>query len=218
MGSKNPSRLLTRTTSQSESTRVPRDTYDTSRRTARSTGADSPVTAPSVTDAAPSITVPSAGMMSLASTNTRSPRRSVPASTRRYSLRLVPSSRFAYKLRPINRSVAARALPHSAATDSAKFASRTLNHSHAAMARTNVARRAPSGAPTAVANPKIVVKMLATYTPRVTGFRNCTRGTSFVNEFRMAADTIARLRRLVGGSPPGTVPFTICPLRSLAGA
>jgi hypothetical protein len=75
---------------------------------------------------------------------------------------LVPSSRFAYKFRPIDRSVAARALPHSAATDSAKFASRTLNHSHAAMARTNAARRPPSVAPNAVANPKMVVKMLAT--------------------------------------------------------
>jgi hypothetical protein len=47
-----------------------------------------------MTEAAPSITVPSAGMMSLASTSTTSPRRKVPASAMWYSLRSEPSSRF----------------------------------------------------------------------------------------------------------------------------
>ena len=162
IGSKNPSRLLTRTTSQSESICVPQRTNEQAGPVARSTGADSPVTAASLTEAAPSITVPSAGMMSFASTSTTSPRRNVSASTRRYSLRFVPSSRFACTFPAIDRSVAARALAHSTTIDSAKFANRTLNHSHAAIARTNAARRAPSVAAKAVTDQMTVVKMLPT--------------------------------------------------------
>jgi hypothetical protein len=153
MGSKNPSRLLTRTTSQSDSTWVPQRTDENCAPTVRSTGADSPVTAPSLTEAAPSMTVPSAGMMSLASTSTRSPRCSVPASTMQYWFRLVPSSRFACVRPPIDPSLAAHALAHSTATASAKLANSTLNHSHAAISSMNVARHA---------SPTIVVKMLPT--------------------------------------------------------
>ena len=59
-----PSRLVTRTTSQSDSTRVPPVTEEKSPPASRSTGADSPVTALSLTEATPSTTSPSAGMMS----------------------------------------------------------------------------------------------------------------------------------------------------------
>ena len=69
-----PSRLVTRTTSQSDSTRVPPVTAEKSPPASRSTGADSPVTALSFTEATPSTTSPSAGIVSLASTSTRSPR------------------------------------------------------------------------------------------------------------------------------------------------
>ena len=76
-----PRGCVTRTTSQSESTRVPPVTEEKSPPASRSTGADSPVTALSFTEATPSMTSPSAGMISLASTSTRSPRRSALAST-----------------------------------------------------------------------------------------------------------------------------------------
>ena len=69
-----PSRLVTRTTIQSDSTRVPPVTEEKSPPASRSTGADSPVTALSFTEATPSMISPSAGMMSLVSTSTRSPR------------------------------------------------------------------------------------------------------------------------------------------------
>jgi hypothetical protein len=44
----------------------------------------------------------------------------------------------------------------------AKFASKRLNHSHAATARANRACHAPIVAPRSVANPTRVVKMLPT--------------------------------------------------------
>ena len=65
----------TRTTIESDSTRVPPVTEEKSPPDSRITGADSPVIALSSTDAAPSITSPSTGMTSPASTNTKSPLR-----------------------------------------------------------------------------------------------------------------------------------------------
>ena len=56
-----PGFTLTRTTSQSESTRVPPVTEEKSPPDSRITGADSPVIADSSTEATPSITSPSAG-------------------------------------------------------------------------------------------------------------------------------------------------------------
>ena len=61
------------TTMRSESTRVPPVTADRSPPDSRITGADSPVIADSSTDAMPSITSPSPGMRSPATTTTRSP-------------------------------------------------------------------------------------------------------------------------------------------------
>ena len=54
--------------------RAARDATRSRRPLSRSTGADSPVTALSLTEATPSTTSPSAGIVSLASTSTRSPR------------------------------------------------------------------------------------------------------------------------------------------------
>ncbi len=68
-----PGRAVTWTLSQSETTRVPPVTAERSPPLSRITGADSPVIADSSTEAIPSITSPSAGMMSPASTRTRSP-------------------------------------------------------------------------------------------------------------------------------------------------
>ncbi len=70
-----PGFAVTRTTSQSDSTRVPPVTDEKSPPDSRTTGADSPVTADSSTVAAPSITSPSAGIRSPASTSTKSPLR-----------------------------------------------------------------------------------------------------------------------------------------------
>ena len=68
-----PARLVTVTTISSESTRVPPVTAQRSPPDSRITGADSPVIADSSTLAMPSITSPSAGMISPAVTTTWSP-------------------------------------------------------------------------------------------------------------------------------------------------
>ena len=64
------------TTIRSDSTLVPPVTADRSPPDSRITGADSPVIADSSTEATPSTTSPSPGMVSPASTTTWSPRRS----------------------------------------------------------------------------------------------------------------------------------------------
>ncbi|MNV96250.1 hypothetical protein D3C71_1912350 [compost metagenome] len=68
-------------TSQSERMRVPPVTEAKSPPDSRITGADSPVMALSSTDAPPSITSPSQGIISPASTSTTSPLRSSSAGT-----------------------------------------------------------------------------------------------------------------------------------------
>ena len=62
-----------RTRIQSDSTCVPPVTAERSPPDSRMTGADSPVIAASLTEAMPSMTSPSDGMMSPASTSTTSP-------------------------------------------------------------------------------------------------------------------------------------------------
>ena len=76
-----PCAAVIRTTIQSERTVVPPVTADRSPPASRITGADSPVIAASFTEAMPSITSPSPGIMSPASTSTMSPGRSCEAST-----------------------------------------------------------------------------------------------------------------------------------------
>ena len=71
-----PGSCVISTTMWSDSTRVPPVTALRSPPDSRMTGADSPVMADSSTEAMPSITVPSPGMTSPASTTTTSPRRS----------------------------------------------------------------------------------------------------------------------------------------------
>ena len=74
-----PGAAVMRTLIQSESTCVPPVTAERSPPDSRMTGADSPVIAASLTEATPSITSPSDGMVSPASTRTTSPtRRLVP--------------------------------------------------------------------------------------------------------------------------------------------
>ncbi len=68
-----PSAAVMRTLIQSDSTTVPPVTAERSPPDSRMTGADSPVIAASLTEAMPSITSPSEGMVSPASTSTTSP-------------------------------------------------------------------------------------------------------------------------------------------------
>ena len=77
-----PGSLLIRTTSQSDSTRVPPVTALRSPPASRMTGALSPVIALSSTEATPTTISPSLGMKSPASTSTRSPLRSSALVTR----------------------------------------------------------------------------------------------------------------------------------------
>ena len=110
--------------SQSDTTVVPPVTEQKSPPLSRTTGADSPVMADSSTEAMPSITSPSPGMISPADTMTMSPRRSsleetivsLPFSSRRCAL-----VSFCVFFR-----LAACALPRPSATDSAKFANSTV--------------------------------------------------------------------------------------------
>ena len=77
-----PGAAVMRTRSQSERTWVPPVTAERSPPASRMTGADSPVIAASLTEATPSITSPSEGMVSPASTRTMSPTfRLVPATS-----------------------------------------------------------------------------------------------------------------------------------------
>ena len=95
----------------------------------RMTGADSPVIAASLTEATPSMTSPSEGMMSPASTSTTSPTFSAVLGTSLIVGRgSAPSSLALVSVRVL-RSDSACALPRPSATASAKFANRTVNHS-----------------------------------------------------------------------------------------
>ena len=76
-----PGAAVIRTRIQSDSTCVPPVTAERSPPDSRMTGADSPVMAASLTEAMPSMTSPSEGMKSPASTSTMSP-----------TLRLVPGT------------------------------------------------------------------------------------------------------------------------------
>ena len=77
-----PGAAVMRTFIQSDRTSVPPVTAERSPPDSLITGADSPVMAASFTEAMPSMTSPSEGMVSFASTSTRSPiLRLVPATT-----------------------------------------------------------------------------------------------------------------------------------------
>ena len=144
-----PGFAVTRTTIQSDSTRVPPVTAEKSPPDSRITGADSPVMALSSTDATPSITSPSAGITSPASTSTMSPlRRSSDSSGCHFSpcagtRRIGTSIRLAQVCFFSARSDAACALLRPSASASAKLANSTVNHSHSAIARMKPAGASP---------------------------------------------------------------------------
>ena len=119
-----------RITMRSLSTRVPPVTALRSPPLSRMTGADSPVMADSSTLAMPSMTSPSAGMMSPASHTTRSPFCNVGCAE--LSLRVRSHRRRAIVSLRALRKLAACALPRPSATASAKLANSTVNQSQTA--------------------------------------------------------------------------------------
>ena len=150
-----------RTTSQSDSTRVPPVTEAKSPPDSRITGADSPVMALSSTEATPSITSPSSGITSPASTSTTAPLRSSSASCGCHDEPWRGCSSFlAMIFFFMPRSDEACALLRPSAIASAKLANSTVNHSHSAMARMKPCGASPC--PPSACTHRMVVRMLPT--------------------------------------------------------
>ena len=156
-----PGFALMRTISQSDRTRVPPVTALRSPPLSRITGALSPVIALSSTEATPSMTSPSPGMTSPASTSTVSPFRSeLPETFACSDPRSGRCSRFAWTSWRDRRSVSAWALPRPSAIASAKFAKRTVSHSHTETQKMNPAGASPC--PTSAWTQRPEVRMLPT--------------------------------------------------------
>ena len=141
-----PGFAVIRTTSQSDSTRVPPVTLLRSPPLSRITGALSPVIALSSTDATPSMTSPSLGIKSPASTSTTSSLRRAAAGT---GWCAAPYSRSVELLGRARRvaslaSESAWALPRPSAIASAKLANSTVNHSQAETPRMNPGDSVPA--------------------------------------------------------------------------
>ena len=150
-----------RTTSQSDSTRVPPVTEAKSPPDSRITGALSPVMALSSTEATPSMTSPSSGITSPASTSTTAPLRSSSASCGCHDEPWRGCSSFlAMVFFFMPRSELACALLRPSAMASAKLAKSTVNHNQTAMAKMKPAGASPAP-PRACAN-RMVVRMLPT--------------------------------------------------------
>ncbi len=184
-----PGSWVISTTIRSEVTRVPPVTALRSPPDSRMTGADSPVIADSSTVAMPSITVPSPGISSPASTTTTSPRVSSEAA-------LVPpsTSRATVSLR-MDRSVSAWARPRPSAKASAMLAKITVSQSQIAIRNVYQAGSLPppSGLPPKAWISHVTVVMTEPIsTTNITGLRTCTRGSSFLRLSIRARMTISR--------------------------
>jgi hypothetical protein len=159
----------------------------------RITGADSPVTADSSTEAIPSITVPSPGISSPASTTTTSPRRSSDAG---FS---PPSRSRAIVSVRIARRDAAWALPRPSASASARLANTTVSHSQIVTLKVNHAGSSPppSGAPpkACFSQPKVVMTAPIS-TTSITGLCHWTRGSSFTRLAHSACRSTGPVNRL----------------------
>jgi hypothetical protein len=155
------------------------------------TGALSPVIALSLTEATPSMTSPSAGMKSPASTSTMSPFRRLVADTGSYfALRSARGRRLAWRSRLALRSEAAWALPRPSAIASAKLAKSTVNQSQSDTAKMNPEEASPR--PASACTQSRDVRMEPTYTTNITGFRTWRCGVSFLNESIVACHTMGR--------------------------
>ncbi len=187
------------TTIRSDSTLVPPVTADRSPPDSRITGADSPVIADSSTEAMPSTTSPSPGMISPASTTTWSPSvRPVPG-TGSSRVSVWPGCQSisfrATVSRLVRRSVSACALPRPSATASARLANTTVSH------RTTTIVQLKAG----FVSLKMAVYMHSnapTSTTNMTGFLIWTRGSSFLNASGVAFQSV-----LASSVPPPTRPL-----------
>jgi len=136
------------------------------------------VIAASFTDATPSMTSPSDGMMSPASTSTTSPTFRLVPGTIRKEVRSPLASSLAWVSVRVRRSDSAWALPRPSATASAKLANSTVNHSHTMIWNVN-ARCSP---PVARSRRKMTdVSAATTSTTNITGFLTMSTGLSFAN-------------------------------------
>src|ERR1035438_2589732 len=172
----------------SESTRVPPVTADRSPPASRITGADSPVIADSSTEATPSMTSPSPGINSDATTTQTSFTRSFELGT----ISVVPSAsrRLADVSDRALRSVSACALPRPSAIASAKFANSTVNQSQSVICRLK-AKLCFSR------NNSKVVTTLPTSTTNMTGFFIMVRGSSLTSASTSARRMIFAPPRLL---------------------
>ena len=189
--SRNPSPGLaeTLTTTQSDRIRVPPVTALRSPPDSRITGADSPVTADSSTEAIPSIISPSAGKMSPASTRYRSPCFKTAEDTTEYfpgRSPLAGRARIIFALVSLRvcRRASAWAFPRPSASASEKLAKSTVNHSHRQIEPINKGEASPF--PPSDSSHKIVVNTLPISTTNMTGLWIIRRGSSLRKESRIA--------------------------------
>jgi len=176
-----------RTFSQSETTSVPPVTADLSPPASRMTGADSPVMAASLTEAIPSITSPSEGIRSPASTSTTWPGPSLSARVGTMSPVFSSTISLALVSVLVLRKLAACALPRPSATASAKLANRTVNHS-----QMTIWNSKPRCCPP-VRRSRIritVVSAVTTSSTNITGFFISVRGLSLAKAEPTAGQTI----------------------------
>ena len=160
------------TTMRSDSTVVPPVTAERSPPDSRMTGADSPVIADSSTEAMPSTTSPSPGIVWPASTTTMSPCCSSGAATsssRPGAPGVQPTRRRAMVAVLVLRNDSAWALPRPSATASARLAKITVSHSQTTISQANqdgstMARTVLHAAPISTMN--------------MTGLRHSVRGLS----------------------------------------
>src|SRR6266849_1592490 len=178
------------TTIRSDSTFVPPVTADPSPPDSRMTGADSPVIADSSTEATPSTTSPSPGINSPAATITKSPDRSFDPGTD--SVEPSGRSRRAMVSARALRKASACALPRPSAMASAKFANRTVNHSHRVICSE---KPKPGTWRARFHTSAIVVSAVPTSTTNITGFFISVRGLSFKAESQTARPTIPEVQR-----------------------
>ncbi len=186
-----PAAAVMRTLISSERTCVPPVTAERSPPDSRITGADSPVMAASFTEATPSITSPSEGIRSPASTRTTSPTLSVVPGTVSKA-RPWPVRRLAVISVRVRRRLSAWALPRPSARASAKLAKIRVNHSQR-MIWPEKSRSLPPV--TRSRTNSTVVRSATTSTTNMTGFRIMARGSSFRSEPRRAGPIRAALNR-----------------------
>ncbi len=165
------------------------------------TGALSPVIALSSTEATPSITSPSPGMKSPASTSTTSPLPQLARGRSVYDLRVAASSARASFLAMMSRrglrSASACALPRPSAIASAKLAKSTVNHSHSEIAQDEPGGRLALAAQRLDARARWSACCRPT-TTNITGLLTWSRGSSLRNESTTARRTMRGIEERAG--------------------